>query len=151
MKLTKLPDHVSISQMTQPPAQITVLLVEDEDAVRTVTRRILERDGFRVLEARSGLDGVSVATTAAYPIDLLITDVHLPDIGGGEVASEVVKVQPRVRVLYLSGYSDEMLLDQGIATDTNSFIQKPFTSEALRRRIWNLLNLPKTTRTDPPV
>lgn len=137
--------------MTQPPAQVTVLLVEDEDAVRTVTRRILERDGFRVLEARSGLDGVSVATTAAYPIDLLITDVHLPDIGGGEVACEVVKAQPHVRVLFLSGYSDETLLDQGIATDTNSFIQKPFTSEALRRRIWNLLNLPKTTRTDPPV
>jgi CheY-like chemotaxis protein len=128
--------------MTQPPAQITVLLVEDEDAVRTVTRRILERDGFRVLEARSGLDGVSVATTAAYPIDLLITDVHLPDIGGGEVAREVVKVQPRIRVLYLSGYSDEMLLDQGIATETASFIQKPFNSEVLRRRIRSLLKAP---------
>lgn len=128
--------------MTQPPAQITVLLVEDEDAVRTVTRRILERDGFRVLEARSGLDGVSVATTAADPIDLLITDVHLPDIGGGEVAREIAKVQPRIRVLYLSGYSDEMLLDQGIATETASFIQKPFSSEVLRRRIRSLLKAP---------
>jgi hypothetical protein len=128
--------------MTQPPAQITVLLVEDEDAVRTVTRRILERDGFRVLEARSGLDGVSVATTAGSPIDLLITDVHLPDIGGGEVAREVTKVQPRIRVLYLSGYSDEMLLDQGIPTETASFIQKPFSSEVLRRRIRSLLKAP---------
>jgi hypothetical protein len=128
--------------LTQPTAVITVLLVEDEDSVRTVTRRILERDGFRVLEARSGLDGVAVATSAAHPIHLLITDVSLPDIGGGAVAREIVKVQPRIRVLYLSGYSDDLLLDQGIATDTNSFIQKPFTSEVLRQRIWNLLKSP---------
>ena len=125
--------------MMQPRALITVLLVEDEDAVRTVTRRILERDGFRVLEARSGSEGMAAARSSTSPIDLLITDVLLPDIGGGEVAREIVKVQPQIRVLYLSGYSDETLIDQGIAAAPANFIQKPFSSDVLRKRIRSLL------------
>jgi CheY-like chemotaxis protein len=128
--------------MMQPRAPITVLLVEDEDAVRTVTRRILERDGFRVLEARSGREGMAAARSATSPIDLLITDVLLPDIGGGEVAREIVKVQPQIRVLYLSGYSDETLIDQGIAAVPGNFIQKPFSSDVLRKRIRSLLEAP---------
>ena len=125
--------------MKQPMSLITVLLVEDEDAVRTVTRRILERDGFRVLEARSGSEGMAAARSSTSPIDLLITDVLLPDIGGGEVAREIVKVQPQIRVLYLSGYSDETLVDQGIAAVPGNFIQKPFSSDVLRQRIRSLL------------
>jgi CheY-like chemotaxis protein len=128
--------------MKQPKSLITVLLVEDEDAVRTVTRRILERDGFRVLEARSGSEGMAAARSATSPIDLLITDVLLPDIGGGEVAREIVKVQPQIRVLYLSGYSDETLIDQGIAAVPANFIQKPFSSDVLRKRIRSLLEAP---------
>ena len=128
--------------MIRPPNLITVLLVEDEDAVRTVTRRILERDGFRVLEARSGNEGMAAARSSTSPIDLLITDVLLPDIGGGEVAREIVKVQPQIRVLYLSGFSDETLVVQGIAAAPANFIQKPFTSEVLRERIRNLLEAP---------
>ena len=142
MKLTTQPDHVSKPQMTQPTTLITVLLVEDEDSVRAVTRRILERDGFRVVEARSGVEGMAAARSSALPIDLLITDVQLPDIGGGEVAREIVKVQPQIRVLYLSGYSDEMLIEQGITSGPANFIQKPFTSEILRERIRNLLKAP---------
>ena len=128
--------------MTQPMTLITVLLVEDEDAVRTVTRRILERDGFRVLEARSGNEGMAAARSAASPIDLLITDVALPDIGGGEVAREIMKVQPQIRVLYLSGYTDDTLADHGIAAVPANFIQKPFSSEVLRERIRSLLSAP---------
>jgi two-component system cell cycle sensor histidine kinase/response regulator CckA len=120
--------------MIHSPA-VTVLLVEDEDSVRTVTRRILERDGFVVLEARCGLDGVTIATRATAPIDLLITDMLLPDIGGGEVARRIAKVQPGVRVLYLSGYSDDTLSDHGVPSEQAHFIQKPFTSEILRERI----------------
>jgi two-component system, cell cycle sensor histidine kinase and response regulator CckA len=142
MKLTNQPDHVSRLQMTQPASLITVLLVEDEDAVRTVTRRILERDGFQVLEARSGVEGLAAARNSIAPIDLLITDVQLPDVGGGEVARQIMKVQPQIRVLYLSGYSDEMLVDLGIATAPGTFIQKPFTSDVLRERIRNLLTAP---------
>ena len=126
--------------MIRPPAVITVLLVEDEDSVRTVTRRILERDGFRVLEASSGIEGMAAARNSTGPIDLLITDVLLPDVGGGEVAREIVKAQPRIRVLYLSGFSNDTLIDQGIAPDPGNFIQKPFSSEVLRERIRNLLN-----------
>jgi DNA-binding response OmpR family regulator len=128
--------------MIRPQTVITVLLVEDEDAVRTVTRRILERDGFRVLEARSGIEGMAAARTSTSPIDLLITDVLLPDIGGGEVAREIVRVQPQIRVLYLSGFSKETLADQGIAAAPANFIQKPFSSEVLRERIRSLLNAP---------
>jgi two-component system cell cycle sensor histidine kinase/response regulator CckA len=128
--------------MMQPATLITVLLVEDEDAVRTVTRRILERDGFRVLEARSGIEGMAAARSSTSPIDLLITDVLLPDIGGGEVAREIVRVQPQIRVLYLSGFSNETLADQGIAAAPANFIQKPFSSEVLRERIRSLLNAP---------
>ena len=128
--------------MIRPPAPITVLLVEDEDAVRTVTRRILERDGFQVLEARSGVEGVATARSSPLPIELLITDIQLPDLGGGEVAREIVKVQPQIRVLYLSGYSDETLVDHGIAPGQANFIQKPFTSDVLRERIRNLLKAP---------
>jgi len=124
--------------MTDPPAVVTVLLVEDEDSVRTVTRRILERDGFQVLEARSGLDGVAVAANTAQPIDLLITDMLLPDIGGGEVARRIALVQPQIRVLYLSGYTDETLEDHGVSPDRAHFIQKPFTGEVLRDRIRGL-------------
>jgi two-component system cell cycle sensor histidine kinase/response regulator CckA len=128
--------------MIRPSAPITVLLVEDEDSVRTVTRRILERDGFRVLEARSGSEGMAAAKSSTSPIDLLITDVLLPDIGGGEVAREIVKVQPQIRVLYLSGYSDETLIDQGIAAVPGNFIQKPFSSDVLRKCIRSLLEAP---------
>jgi len=125
--------------MTQPTALLTVLLVEDEDSVRVVTRRMLERDGFRVLEASTGLDGVAMATTSADPIHLLITDVQLPDIGGGEVAREIVKARPRIRVLFLSGYPEDALLDHGIAPGPVNFVQKPFSSEVLRERIRELL------------
>lgn len=120
----------------------TVLLVEDEDAVRTVTRRILERAGFHVVEARSGREGLAFAEDTADPVDILITDLHLPDLDGADVAREFTRRQPAARVLYLSGDSGESLPEHGILEAGENFVQKPFTSEVLLDRVRHLLSTP---------
>ena len=108
-----------------------VLITEDEDTVRALSRRILEREGYTVLEARDGREAIRVA--AGYPsrIDLLMTDMVMPNLGGSELFAHLRLLRPDLRVLFVSGYTDEDLIRHGLAETGSAFLQKPFTAKAL--------------------
>jgi CheY-like chemotaxis protein len=117
----------------------TVLLVEDEDAVRELVRKSLERQGFRVIAADSAAAALEAVKTAG-PIDLMVTDVLMPDTGGVALAERVTSLRPGMRVLYISGYTDDETLAR---LDPHvPFLQKPFTPEALARKVRETLDAP---------
>lgn len=109
----------------------TILLVEDEDALRELDTQILRRAGFEVLAARSGLEAISLAETHGDGIDLLLTDVMLPGMSGPVVASHLQMVRPDMKVLYMSGYSHEEAMGEDDPAGPSLFLQKPMTGEAL--------------------
>ncbi len=109
----------------------TILLVEDDDAVRRGTRRILQHHGYRVLEASDGVGGVRVAATYDGAIDLLLTDAVMPNLAGGEVARQVASLRPGIKVVLMSGYTDDDALRRGISDGRYPFLQKPFDRNEL--------------------
>jgi two-component system cell cycle sensor histidine kinase/response regulator CckA len=113
----------------------TVLLVEDEESVRALSRSILKRYGYTVLEAGSGKGGLDVARDYPLPIHLLLTDVVMPEMGGTDLASRLETLRPGVRVLYMSGYTDDAVFRHGLLEKGRFFLQKPFTPENLARKV----------------
>jgi PAS domain S-box-containing protein len=118
----------------------TVLLVEDEEPVRALSRSILESYGYTVLEAASGKDGLEVARTYPLPIHLVLTDVVMPEMGGSDLASRLEALRPGVPVLYMSGYTDDAVFRHGLLEKGRVFLQKPFTPSDLARRVRGLLD-----------
>jgi two-component system, cell cycle sensor histidine kinase and response regulator CckA len=117
----------------------TVLLVEDEEAIREVTRRILERNGYRVLTASGGSQALELAAQESVDIDLLITDVIMPQMLGKEVADRLQALRPGIRVLYMSGYAHPVLTSQGTLDPGVTLIDKPFTEAGLIGKIHQVL------------
>jgi two-component system, cell cycle sensor histidine kinase and response regulator CckA len=117
----------------------TVLVVEDEDAIRELLRQILMEHGHSVLTARHGRDALLLAERYERPIDLLITDVVMPEMGGGELVERLTALRPDLKVLYISGYTDSEILRRGVQGTGASFLHKPFTSETLMRRVRDVL------------
>jgi signal transduction histidine kinase/CheY-like chemotaxis protein len=117
----------------------TVLVVEDEASVRLVTVRVLEQAGYNVLDAVSLEQALEIARSTAGPIDLLVTDLVLPDGSGGEVADRVSRLRPEIRVLYVSGYTDDPALRRGISESEIEFLSKPFTPARLVERVREVL------------
>jgi len=115
----------------------TILLAEDEAGVRGYVRHVLERNGYRVAEASNGLEAMDVIHSFPVPIDLLLTDVVMPECGGVELAEHFSGVYPGVPVLFMSGYNDRLWMEGDQAVN---FIQKPFSSPALLARIRELLD-----------
>jgi|CXWL01.1.fsa_nt_gi PAS domain S-box-containing protein len=113
----------------------TILLVEDEDVVRGLVREILIEKGYTVLEAASGKGALSICSTYEKPIDLLFTDIVMPKMSGDELSVKVVKLRPDIKVLFMSGYTDESVAHRGIIESNAPFIEKPFTPEALARKV----------------
>jgi signal transduction histidine kinase len=109
----------------------TVLLVEDEDAVRKLARRILERGGYRVIEAADGEEALGVARSEEGPIDLLVTDVVMPRLGGRELARQLREERPETRVLFVSGYPQDRSEGTVQAPEGGRFLYKPFTAGSL--------------------
>ena len=118
----------------------TILLVEDDPQVRSLTRTMLVRLGYRILEAESADEALGLAAGHQGPLDLLLTDLVMPRISGTELARRVQLTDPAVRVLYMSGYTDSGVVDQGILTADTPFIQKPFTRSMLSRAVREVLN-----------
>lgn len=118
----------------------TVLLVEDESSLRELTRKFLEEHGYTVLQAENGLKAIEVAERHAGPIHLLLTDVVMPGMTGHKLAQELESSRPQMKVVYMSGYTDEAITNHGILKPGTSFIEKPFTREALLRKVHNLLH-----------
>jgi PAS domain S-box-containing protein len=112
----------------------TVLLVEDEEVVRALTRRVLEQHGYRVLESRNGHEAIGIAETHEGEIDVLLTDVVMPGLRGHEVADRIAATRPGIAVVYMSGYADEALLGRA-AEGGSYFLEKPFSNAALARKL----------------
>jgi two-component system cell cycle sensor histidine kinase/response regulator CckA len=121
----------------------TVLLVEDEASVRELLRNTLHGHGYRVLAAASGEQALERASAHRGPIHLLVSDVVMPGIGGPEVAARLSSLHPELRVLHISGYADDAILRHGVSEGTTAFLQKPFTLEALARKMREVLDAPR--------
>jgi two-component system, cell cycle sensor histidine kinase and response regulator CckA len=117
----------------------TVLLVEDEESVRQLVRDTLASRGYRVLEAENGQCGLTVASAHEGTIDLIITDVVMPGMSGRELADQLVAIRPEVKVLYLSGYTEDTIVSEGTIESGKAFLQKPFTLQALSRKVREVL------------
>src|SRR5574341_1457167 len=118
----------------------TVLLVEDEKAVRTLARQSLEQFGYRVLESGSGQQALLLAQGYREPIDLLLTDVVMPGMSGRELAERLTRVRPGLRVLYTSGYTDSAIVHHGVLDPGVAYLPKPYTPDAVARKVRELLD-----------
>jgi two-component system, cell cycle sensor histidine kinase and response regulator CckA len=131
-----------------PPARgtETVLLVEDEPQVRALTVRALRGSGYAVLEASDGEEALRVAAgVGSGPLDVLVTDVVMPRMGGEELAERIRALRPGVKVLFISGYTEHGVPMQGGPAAGAAFLQKPFTPTALAREIRQLIGWAATT------
>jgi CheY-like chemotaxis protein len=126
----------------------TILLVEDEEAVRKLVRRTLEKQGYRLLVAASGVDAVRLAERYTGPIHLLITDVVMPQMSGRDTAERLKTARPGMRVLYVSGYTEATIARGGKLETGENFLQKPFTPQSLMRQVRELLDR-ANGRTEP--
>jgi two-component system cell cycle sensor histidine kinase/response regulator CckA len=118
----------------------TILLVEDEPSVRTLVRDELRKLGYQVVEAKNGIEACLLATQQAGSLQLLLTDVVMPGMGGRELAQHLSVIKPDLRTLFISGYMDDIGIMAGQEEGTSSFLQKPFTPEVLARAVRNLLD-----------
>jgi PAS domain S-box-containing protein len=122
-----------------PQGRGTILLVEDEDSVRNLACEILAMKGYRVLTAANGADALKVSADYLEPIDLMLTDVVMPHLGGRELAEQMALIRSETIVLYMSGYTDDAVVRHGVLDDEMPFLQKPFTPDTLARKVGELL------------
>jgi signal transduction histidine kinase/ActR/RegA family two-component response regulator len=123
----------------------TILLVEDEDQVRAVAKGILSRAGYRVLEASNPGEAIALCEQHPAEIHLLLTDVVMPRMNGRQLAARVALLRPAAKVVFMSGYTDDAILHNGVLDAGVSFIQKPFTPDSLNRKVREVLDTPKRT------
>jgi signal transduction histidine kinase/ActR/RegA family two-component response regulator len=133
----------SASQRLEPMEELrgseTVLLVEDEDGVRRLAREVLEMNGYTVLEAPDGSAALRMATRYPGPIHLLLTDVVMPHMNGRELGERLLALRPDLRVLYMSGYTDDAVIDRGLPESSMPFLPKPFAPVDLARKVRDVL------------
>jgi PAS domain S-box-containing protein len=131
----------SPEQVVKPAirAAETVLLVEDEDAVRTLASTILKGKGYRVLEAHRGEEAIQICREFSGPIHALVTDVIMPQISGRQLAEDIERMRPGIRVLYMSGYTDDVISHHSVLEPGTAFLQKPFSPDILIEKVRELL------------
>src|SRR5438309_3378671 len=125
---------------TVPRGTETVLLVEDEPAVRAIAQQALERQGYTVLAAPSGADALALAAQHGATIHLLLTDVVMPGMSGRDLADRLTAQRPGIRVLYISGYTDNAIVRHGMLEPGLAYLQKPFRPDALVRKVREVLD-----------
>jgi CheY-like chemotaxis protein len=124
----------------RPGGTETILLVEDEDAVRSLTRHVLKGCGYTILEARNGWEAINLAGQSTTPVHLLVTDVVMPHLGGRETAERLTAMYPALRVLFVSGYLDDAIIRHGVCHTETNFLHKPYTPAALAHKIREILD-----------
>jgi CheY-like chemotaxis protein len=122
----------------------TVLIVDDDPAVLQVASKVLRRGGYRALEARGGPEALRVVEQVEGKIDLLLTDIVMPDMNGRALSETLSARYPHVRVLFMSGYTEDEVILKGVRIAEVNFISKPFTIDGLRAKVREVLDL------DPP-
>jgi two-component system cell cycle sensor histidine kinase/response regulator CckA len=127
----------------------TILLVEDEQAVRRSTAEFLKLQGYRVIEAKDGVDALSVAQEYSSTIHLLVTDVVMPNMSGGELAKKLSLLRPEMKLLFVSGYAGKTVLDHKVVDLEVNFVQKPYTLRQLSRKIRTVIESSVLTATKP--
>ena len=118
----------------------TVLVVEDEPAVRELASRALSAVGYQVLQAPSGREALEEAARTAGPVHLLVTDVVMPDMSGQKLAEALKRARPETRVLYMSGYTENTIVHHGVLDAGVHFLAKPFTPAAIQERVREVLD-----------
>ena len=118
----------------------TVLLVEDSDLVRDVVALMLESDDLTVLQASGGEEALALARRGDAPIALLLTDIVMPEVSGLELADRLEGERPDMRILFMTGYAEEVVADVGILGEHRECIGKPFTQEQITKRVRKLLS-----------
>jgi len=118
----------------------TILLVEDEDGVRSLVKQLLSRQGYTVIETSQGSEALAECERHTGPISLLLTDVVLPQMSGRELAERLKALRPGMKVLYMSGYTDDAVLRHGVIGQETAFLQKPFTTSSLARKVRDVLD-----------
>jgi CheY-like chemotaxis protein len=123
----------------------TILLVEDEEKVRTLIRNNLQSNGYTVLEARHGGEALPICEQHEGPIHLVVTDVVMPQMGGSEMVERLASQHPEMKVLYMSGYTDNVIVHHSVLQPGVAFLQKPFTPNALVRKVREVLDAKKSS------
>jgi CheY-like chemotaxis protein len=143
--LPRLSDTTTVRKSTERLAQNaggseTILLAEDDDAVRNLARRVLEHAGYRVLPADNGAEALRVSKEHEGTIHLLVTDMVMPGMSGTQLAERLRDTRPALRVLYLSGYTDAAVLRTGMLSASEQFLQKPFSPQAFGLKVREVLD-----------
>jgi DNA-binding response OmpR family regulator len=133
--------HITVRHNRIPDGRETILLVEDQDAVRAFTREALTRFGYTVLEAAAGEEALSLALGHNEPIHLLVTDVVLPGMNGKTLSEQLRRQRPDLKVLFVSGYSPDVISQRGVLEHGTEFLHKPFNPDALAEKVRKILGV----------
>ncbi len=133
-------DELPAPAVRPPRGSETVLIVEDEESVRSLAQKVLRSEGYTVLDACAGPEALGVRASYTGRIHLLLTDVIMPGMSGRELAEQLIPLDYSMRVLYMSGYTDDAMLRRGVLEKGTAYIQKPFTPDALARRVREVLD-----------
>lgn len=129
--------------MAEAPARGTILLVEDEEGVRTVLSELLESFGYAVLPARNGMEAVGIATRHAGGIDLVVTDMVMPEMSGQELGRTLAQKWPDLRILYMSAFASNIYSPSALANALADFISKPFDLDDFIAKVRALIEAPR--------
>ena len=143
--LPQVQENTAAAQPSPRPVEPTrgkeiILLAEDEDAVRSFARQVLQRSGYEVLEARNGEEALLLGQSHPGPIHVLVTDVVMPQLSGYDLAQQLCPSRPDMKVLYLSGYTDSIIFRRGLVVSGPAFLQKPFKPEELSGKVREVLD-----------
>jgi PAS domain S-box-containing protein len=133
-------EAAAVALTAVPQGTELILLVEDEDQVRAILKQILEGQGYQVLAASNGAEALSLSEELELDIKLIITDVVMPQMSGRELAERVLELRPNIPVLFMSGYTDDAIVRHGLLDEKLNFIQKPFDSASVARKVREVLD-----------
>jgi len=140
------PDDVQIIADADARGRETILLVEDEESLRNLAQEFLEVRGYTVVEAGNGAEALEIAERCQEPIHLMLTDVVMPGVGGRDLVQHLERLHPEMKVLYVSGRTNDLMVQRGVRDPRMAFLQKPFVPGDLARKVREVLDAPKHAR-----